>query len=128
MIEKHPVKKQINETVSMVGCQFCSAIFKTEEILKEHVEKTHKYNAPKAVLLLNCKFCGASFKTDGLMKEHIQRIHPEKETPVVINHGKQNKLEKEREKVRYSFFFTIGSQRVMNTERGILKIFTIALD
>ena len=110
MIEKHPVKNhQIPETVSMVGCQFCSAIFKTEEILKEHVEKTHKYNAPKAVVLLNCKFCGASFKTDGLMKEHIQRIHPEKETLVVINHGNQNKLEKEKEKekVRYSFF-TIG--------------------
>ena len=109
MIEKHPVKNQIHETVSMVGCQFCSAIFKTEEILKEHVEKTHKYNAPKAVVLLNCKFCGASFKTDGLMKEHIQRIHPEKETPVVINNGKQKKLEKEKEKVRYTFF-TIGGQ------------------
>ena len=90
MIEKNPGKNhQIPETVSMVGCQFCSAIYKTEEILKEHVEKTHKYNAPKAVVLLNCKFCGASFKTDGLMKEHIQRIHPEK-------------LEKKKEKVRYS--------------------------
>ena len=92
MIEKHPVKNQIHETVSMVGCQFCSAIFKTEEILKEHVEKTHKYNAPKAVVLLNCKFCGASFKTDGLMKEHIQRIHSEKETPVQYVTSSQNVL------------------------------------
>ena len=92
MIEKHPAKNhQIHETVSMVGCQFCSAIFKTEEILKEHVEKTHKYNAPKAVVLLNCKFCGASFKTDGLMKEHIQRIHPEKEKPVYVT-SSQNVL------------------------------------